>query len=204
MSTKSPTKQAAVLIRLLKDRPHRIGAEIGVNRGATQLQLLEHLPGLELIYAVDPWEAYPDYRKSLSAEKWRDQHTFDRIHMDYLQRVLPHARRVFVIRAYSRDAARVVPDGSLDFVFIDANHFYDYVRADIAAWTPKVRPGGIVAGHDYLARSRAGEEWGVIRAVREAFGDDVVEHYLNNATVELNAFNSAVTDWERVRGFERL
>lgn len=39
---------------------------------------------------------------------------------------------------------------------------------------------------------------------REAFGDDVVEHYLNNARVEVAAFNAAVTDWERVRGFERL
>ena len=39
---------------------------------------------------------------------------------------------------------------------------------------------------------------------RSAFGDEVVEHYLNNARVELAAFNSVVTDWERVRGFERL
>jgi glutamine synthetase len=39
---------------------------------------------------------------------------------------------------------------------------------------------------------------------REAFGDDVVEHYLNNARVELEAFDAAVTDWERFRGFERL
>ncbi|HUO36723.1 MAG TPA: glutamine synthetase, partial [Mycobacterium sp.] len=39
---------------------------------------------------------------------------------------------------------------------------------------------------------------------REAFGAEVVEHYTNNARVELAAFNSAVTDWERVRGFERL
>ncbi|MCT7659395.1 glutamine synthetase family protein [Mycobacterium deserti] len=39
---------------------------------------------------------------------------------------------------------------------------------------------------------------------RAAFGDDVVEHYLNNARVELAAYNSAVTDWERTRGFERL
>jgi glutamine synthetase len=39
---------------------------------------------------------------------------------------------------------------------------------------------------------------------REAFGGDVVEHYLNNARVEMAAFNAAVTDWERVRGFERL
>ncbi len=39
---------------------------------------------------------------------------------------------------------------------------------------------------------------------RDAFGDEVVDHYLNNARVELDAFNSAVTDWERRRGFERL
>lgn len=39
---------------------------------------------------------------------------------------------------------------------------------------------------------------------RHAFGDDVVEHYVNNARVEVAAFNAAVTDWERVRGFERF
>jgi glutamine synthetase len=40
--------------------------------------------------------------------------------------------------------------------------------------------------------------------VREAFGQDVVDHYLNYARVELEAFDAAVTDWERFRGFERL
>jgi glutamine synthetase len=39
---------------------------------------------------------------------------------------------------------------------------------------------------------------------REAFGDEVVDHYLNNAAIELAAYDSAVTDWEKVRGFERL
>jgi glutamine synthetase len=39
---------------------------------------------------------------------------------------------------------------------------------------------------------------------REAFGDEVVEHYLNNAQVEIDAYDAVVTDWERVRGFERL
>ena len=39
---------------------------------------------------------------------------------------------------------------------------------------------------------------------RDAFGQDVVEHYLNNARVELEAYDAAVTDWERFRGFERL
>ena len=39
---------------------------------------------------------------------------------------------------------------------------------------------------------------------RRAFGDDVVDHYVNNARIEVDAFDSAVTDWERHRGFERL
>ncbi len=39
---------------------------------------------------------------------------------------------------------------------------------------------------------------------REAFGNEVVDHYLNYAQIELTAYDAAVTDWERVRGFERL
>ncbi|QUR66955.1 glutamine synthetase family protein [Mycobacterium spongiae] len=50
----------------------------------------------------------------------------------------------------------------------------------------------------------AAAEFEASELAREAFGDDVVEHYLNNARVELAAFNAAVTDWERIRGFERL
>lgn len=52
--------------------------------------------------------------------------------------------------------------------------------------------------------AEAAELFGKSEVARVAFGDDVVEHYLNNARVELEAFNSAVTDWERMRGFERL
>jgi glutamine synthetase len=50
----------------------------------------------------------------------------------------------------------------------------------------------------------AAELFGSSDVVRDAFGDEVVGHYLNNAHVELEAFESAVTDWERFRGFERL
>jgi glutamine synthetase len=52
--------------------------------------------------------------------------------------------------------------------------------------------------------SEAAALFGTSTVARAAFGDEVVEHYLNNARVELAAFNSTVTDWERVRGFERL
>jgi glutamine synthetase len=60
------------------------------------------------------------------------------------------------------------------------------------------------AEHLPTTLAEAAALFGKSEVAREAFGDDVVEHYLNNARVELTAFNAAVTDWERVRGFERL
>lgn len=67
-------------------------------------------------------------------------------------------------------AARLVPDGWADFVFIDAGHSFHAARADIAAWLPKVRQGGWFGGHDYHPKFP-----GVIRAVHEAFGPTVQE-----------------------------
>lgn len=52
--------------------------------------------------------------------------------------------------------------------------------------------------------AEAAELFANSEVARSAFGDEVVEHYLNNAQVELAAFNAAVTDWEKVRGFERF
>ena len=49
----------------------------------------------------------------------------------------------------SVDAAASVPDRSLDWLFIDADHSYDGVRTDLAAWAPKLKPGGLMSGHDY-------------------------------------------------------
>lgn len=69
-----------------------------------------------------------------------------------------------------------------------------------------------VAGNAYVGEAErlpttlgeAAELFAASEVARSAFGDEVVEHYLNNARVEIEAFNSAVTDWERVRGFERF
>jgi glutamine synthetase len=50
----------------------------------------------------------------------------------------------------------------------------------------------------------AAELFGSSQIVREAFGQDVVDHYLNRARIEVDTFKAAVTDWEKYRGFERL
>lgn len=66
----------------------------------------------------------------------------------------------------THEAARLVPDGWADFIFVDAGHSYEAVKDDIACWERKVKPGGWFGGHDYHPRFP-----GVIRAVNEAFKD---------------------------------
>lgn len=77
--------------------------------------------------------------------------------------------QVQLIQKDSLAAAKGFKAKSLHFVFIDAAHDYESVKADIAAWKGKVKPGGIFAGHDY------GSHAGVRQAVDEAFGDRVMQ-----------------------------
>jgi hypothetical protein len=76
----------------------------------------------------------------------------------------PIGNKVRVIKSLSHEAADLFDDGSVDCIFIDAGHSYEAVKADIEAWLPKMKPNGIMAGHDYNA-------WeGVNKAVTEIFG----------------------------------
>jgi len=58
-----------------------------------------------------------------------------------------------IVRKFSVEAAKDFADGSLDFVYIDGNHEFSHVAADLAAWIPKIRKAGIVSGHDWCQRT---------------------------------------------------
>lgn len=77
---------------------------------------------------------------------------------------------VNILRCRSTQAARMFDDGSVCFVFVDGSHHYEDVAADLAAWEPKLRPGGIFAGHDHTESFP-----GVLRAVRERWTDGKTE-----------------------------
>ena len=68
-----------------------------------------------------------------------------------------------MIHGDSADSAAGFADGSVDFVYLDADHSYDGVTRDIRAWKPKMKRGGVMGGHDRVRR-------GVHEAVRDAFG----------------------------------
>lgn len=152
----------------LKDIPNPVGAEIGVFAGELSRKLLKR-PDLTL-YLVDSWstEHAPEYTKSgdfhaqLSAEQ---QERYYRMTHQMVYFAGPRAK---IIRQPSVEASRAIPDGMLDFVFIDADHTYEGCKADIEAWLPKIRKGGFISGHDY--ENPDFPTWGVKQAVEERFG----------------------------------
>jgi len=131
---------------------YKKGVEVGVCDGVYSEKLMENIPGLKL-YGIDPYTEYPGY----------PQERIDRKLEDAKNRLSKYEDYVLVI-ARSVEAAKLVEDGSLDFVFIDGKHDYEDVKEDIETWHPKVREGGIVSMHDYYKRCAGG---GVVRAIDE-------------------------------------
>lgn len=165
---------AKVLIKLLRDRPHATGAEIGVFAGDTSRRLLAELPGLKMLVCVDPWEYNEEFYNDMPYKRGRIlSANWENVREEFRACVLaPYAGRVWAIKNTSLGAARIVEDDVLDFCFIDGNHTYKHVRADTYAWWPKVRVGGLLCGDDY--RDRPG--YGVIKAVTEIFGARASNH----------------------------
>lgn len=128
----------------------KTGAEIGVCRGAYSKILCHFNQGLK-IKCVDPWTPF----------RTNSQERQERRYIRTLHRLKPYDAEI--IRKTSMEAVRNVEDKSLDFVYIDAMHEFDFVMMDIIAWSDKVKQGGIVAGHDYTE-----PKWfnGVIDAVQ--------------------------------------
>jgi hypothetical protein len=142
------------------------GVEIGVKEGEFSETLLKYWRGRHLI-SVDPWmqdaaDAYVDI-----ANVAQPQH--ERFYDAARARLAPFGARSSVWRMTSLEAAARIPRHSLDFVYIDARHDFASVLEDLDAWYGLVRPGGIVAGHDYLDGTLPAGEFGVKSAVDAFF-----------------------------------
>lgn len=112
---------------------HRRGAEIGVRTGGFAEMFCK--VGVE-IWCVDPWSPVRGYSQARQNK-----------HLEEAERRLGPLN-AHMVQKFSMDALEDVPD-DLDFVHIDGNHEFDYVMEDIIHWHRKIRPGGIIALHDY-------------------------------------------------------
>lgn len=134
--------------------------EVGVWKGHSisflAKELLKTNRPFEL-YGVDLWENTPK-------ENWNEGlNELPFIYEIYETNLINEGVREYVkdIKGNSWESASYFEDGSLDFVFIDAGHEYESVRMDIEKWSPKIKKGGIIAGHDFY------DAPGVNRAVQE-------------------------------------
>jgi predicted O-methyltransferase YrrM len=126
------------------------GVEIGVAKGDNALSILEVLP-IKKLYLIDPYEEYvqdgflvTEYKNCFSIA---------------IEKLSKYEQACF-IKKTSEEAVKDIKE-QLDFVYIDGNHQYEYVKKDIAFYYPLVKQGGILGGHDYVAHH------GVTRAVDE-------------------------------------
>jgi len=123
---------------------NNIGAEIGSFRGHFAKTILSNWSGRLIL--VDVWRA-------LSQEEYDDisnQKNHEDAYAECMRNLVSFEDRAFMWRMTSKQASVFVADESLDFVYIDANHLYEYVQEDLDVWHRKVRNGGLVMGHDYL------------------------------------------------------
>jgi len=114
------------------------GAEIGVDRGRFSQYMFKMIPDLHLT-CVDPW-----YWRHRGESRYKSTKT----RLDKFNST--------ILRKTGMDALADVPEESLDFVYIDGDHTFDYVMSDLIWWARKVRIGGIVALHDYYRFRGAG------------------------------------------------
>jgi predicted O-methyltransferase YrrM len=147
------------LASLFAELGYARGAEVGVWMGDFSRRLCERVQGLRLT-CVDPWESYAEY-----TDKKNDAARLEHAYRKACATLAPYGCEI--LRTTSLKAAEHVPDGSLDFVYIDGNHGEAFVAADLEAWTPKVRRGGIVAGHDYVVEPS--KPWLQVKPAVDAF-----------------------------------
>ena len=120
------------------------GAEIGVDKGSYSEILCKANPKLHL-YSIDPWKASVyDAEFAAVTEK---QEFFDGCYQEAKKRLAPY--NCTLIRKDSISALKRFKDKSLDFVYIDGNHDFVHFTNDLHYWLKKIRPGGIISGHDY-------------------------------------------------------
>lgn len=128
------------LAGFFKEMGYQVGVELGVEQGEYSEVLCRANPTATL-YAIDPWQHYKGYRDHVNQAK------LDGFYEKTKARLAPWP--AILVKDFSEHAVKQFKDGSLDFIYIDANHSFQYVVNDLCWWAPKVRKGGIVSGHDY-------------------------------------------------------
>lgn len=120
-------------------KAHQLTAvEVGTLQGWFAWRMAKYLPDDARVFCVDPFLDDPEngYDGEYNLTCWKKN---TREHF---------GKRIFLKRGPSVEVASTWPENSVDFLFVDGDHAYEAVLADLRAWWPRVRQGGLIAGHD--------------------------------------------------------
>ena len=164
------------IARLIDNHRVKRFAEVGVMRGRFAKRVLRQI-GVTLheYWGIDQWlELHSDKKAGRDhghlGYPRRTQATWDEYYFGVCK-LMTFFPCLHVLKAKSLEATDLFEDGYFDMVYIDTSHFYEDTLVEVPAWLPKVRPGGIISGHDYLTPTR--KHAGVKKAIDELFPDGV-------------------------------
>eukprot|EP01060_Flectonema_neradi_P024812 TRINITY_DN3368_c5_g1_i1.p1 TRINITY_DN3368_c5_g1~~TRINITY_DN3368_c5_g1_i1.p1 ORF type:complete len:276 (+),score=43.58 TRINITY_DN3368_c5_g1_i1:42-869(+) len=146
--------------QLLESEGKLHGAELGVQLGKFSQMILSNWPSCKSYMLVDVWDLSDNanYRDAANVGKEKQ----GVIYRKMLENLDPYKNQLIINRNFSHNASLSVPPNSLDFVYVDARHDYESVLEDMRDWWTKLRPGGILAGHDFTS-ARSVRGYGVQR-----------------------------------------
>ena len=140
------TSRIDMWTRVINQTGTRRMAEIGVWKGDYARDILTNCQQVIRYYMIDPWARLPDWNKPFNVEPL----AFDDIHAECMAKTAFAAPRISVLRGRTREVIDQIPDGSLDFAYIDGDHTLRGITIDLVKILPKMREGGIIAGDDFV------------------------------------------------------
>jgi len=156
MGCMQPSNRLAMLDILPKGG---VVAEIGVKNGDFSREILAHCRPTEL-HLIDPWKHFDEGYSDINNVP---QDTQDKRYAN-VRMVLKDDKAVRFHRLTSAAASDRFENDTFDWIYVDGNHDYEYVKRDLELYAPKIKAGGFICGHDYCTLDEA---QGVMRAVDE-------------------------------------
>jgi hypothetical protein len=144
MKTKIQKNRVELIKEICSNFYNGSGVEVGTFKGEFSKEILGSWSGK--LYMVDVWRDLSEEYQDCSNHKFFETNLYD----ETIKNVNEFGDRAIMIRTTSESASHIFSNDSLDFVYIDANHSYDFVKQDIKLWYPKIKKGGYILGHDYL------------------------------------------------------
>ena len=132
------------LRKYYRGRKNLVGAEVGVYEGENAVNILKYLP-VKKLYLIDPYQNYPDYTENEDSST--DQKELDSAQIRAFQKLSKSKNKIVWINEFSDIAHKKIQE-ELDFVYLDANHSYGFVKRDMENYYPLLKKRGILAGHD--------------------------------------------------------